>query len=267
MKRAKRFVLPALLLSLAGAAALAGVVVEMETTDLTSEQAAPKPVTMSIQGNLARFDDGSNHSVVFLGDAREMLILDHSEKRVMRMDEETMEQLGNQISAAMEQMQKQMANMPPQVREMMKDKMPQMQPAEMPEVKIVKSSVRETQGGQPCVRYDVISDGAKVRELWVTEWSNVDLKADDFAVIDEMGRFAEKLVASLGQAMKMGQNFENPLAQWSEIDGFPVLIREFDDGTATAETLFRSVERRDLEGSLFEPPAGYKEEKLEMPRM
>ena len=267
MKRAKRFVLPALLLSLCAATATAGVVVEMNTTDLTREQAAPQPVTMSIQGSQARFDHGTDNSVVFLGEKREMLIFDHSRRQVMRMDEETMEQFGRQISAAMEQMQKQMANMPPQVREMMKDKMPQLQEVEMHEVKISKSSVSETQGGHPWVRYDVTSDGVKVRELWVTAWSNVNLKGDDFAVIDEMSRFAEKMVASLGKAMQMGQKFENPMAQWSEIDGFPVLIREFDGDTATSETLFRSVERRDLEGGLFEKPAGYTEEKMEMPRM
>lgn len=48
-----------------------------------------------------------------------------------------------------------------------------------------------------------------------------------------------------------------------EIEGFPVRTRWFDDeGNVTRESTLRSIEKRDLEPSLFDVPKGYKVQDL-----
>jgi hypothetical protein len=46
------------------------------------------------------------------------------------------------------------------------------------------------------------------------------------------------------------------------IDGFPVRVRVFEDGQATAETLFKKAESRRIDPAQFELPAGYQKTTL-----
>ena len=44
-----------------------------------------------------------------------------------------------------------------------------------------------------------------------------------------------------------------------EINGFPVLVREFDGGLASSEVFLKSATRQSLSNELFSVPDGYKE--------
>ncbi len=44
----------------------------------------------------------------------------------------------------------------------------------------------------------------------------------------------------------------------NEIDGFPVVTRNFAGGELESESTLRSAEERDLDPDAFEPPKGYR---------
>ncbi len=56
---------------------------------------------------------------------------------------------------------------------------------------------------------------------------------------------------------------ESIFESFDQVDGFPVVTREFDpDGNLESESLLRSAQRRTLDPAEFEPPAGYKRQSI-----
>jgi hypothetical protein len=47
------------------------------------------------------------------------------------------------------------------------------------------------------------------------------------------------------------------LGEIEKLKGFPILVRTFEDGKATQETLFKSIETQKVDPSLYEVPAGF----------
>jgi hypothetical protein len=76
-----------------------------------------------------------------------------------------------------------------------------------------------------------------------------------------MSRFLQELVASMPmlQSMQADQGLEG----LDRVEGYPVLMREFENGKAVSEVLFRSVEKRALPAATFEVPAGYAARRLD----
>jgi len=260
-----------LLATLFAAPLSAGVVAQMENRDLSGDAETKTQVRILLQDKLARFDDGMTESsgpdtsMIFRGDREEMLVVEHGRKQVMRIDQQTIEQLGAQMNAMMKQMEEQMANMPPEVRQMMKDKMPGMGAAPaVPKIEVKATTVRETQQGYPCLRYDVFQEGKRVREYWVTSMDNVGITSEDFSVFQEMSGFFEKMLNAFSQAMSLQEMLENPVAELAKMDGFPVLMREYDGDKVVQENRLVSVEKRSLPAEEFDAPAGYKETKMGM---
>ena len=55
---------------------------------------------------------------------------------------------------------------------------------------------------------------------------------------------------------------DHPLRMMDEVEGFPILMREFEGGRAVRETRLKSAVEKDLDDELFAPPAGYKQADL-----
>jgi hypothetical protein len=135
----------ALLLSIP---ATAGVVYEIEVTD--HEQSPPKSesIETAVEGRLLKMGvpaggRGGDGEMIYRGDRREMIWVDHDRKSYFVIDEETMKAFSAQINEAMEMMEQALANVPeaqrPMIEEMMKKKMPQTQKVERPKTELQKT--------------------------------------------------------------------------------------------------------------------------------
>ena len=250
--------------------ASAGVVYEIEVKD--HEQSPPKTesIETSVEGRHlkmvvpsgGRRGDGE---MIYHGDRREMVWVDHDKKTYFVMDEETMRALAAQINEAMSMMEQALANVPEgqraMVEEMMKKKMPQTQKIERPKTELKKTSERATHNGYPCVKYEVLREGHKIRELWVTDWNNIEGGADVADLFQEMSEFFKEMLDSLPKFAESGgdQVFEH----MKEMGGFPVVTREFDDdGSLENESTLHSARRQTLDPDAFEPPSGYKRQEM-----
>ena len=251
----------------------AGVVFEIETTD--HEQSPPKTESLegyvegkNIKMGIASGRNNDKGDMIYRGDRREMVVVDHNEKSYIVMDEQAVQEIAGQVSSAMSQVQEALKNVPEDqramVEKMLKERMPPGAAAEAPKrpkTELRKTNERAEKNGYPCVKYEVFRENRKLRELWVTNWSNVEGGEDAVGAFEDMADFFEELLDSIpdfgqgGDGAFDGGVFEH----MRELDGFPVVTREFgEDGSLEDETSLRSSSRRTLDPADFEPPAGYK---------
>lgn len=247
-----------------------GVVFEVETKDhdrgeagTTEVQAEGKNLKMSVRSG----ESGQDDDMIFRGgDRPEMVVVDHSDESFMVLDGAALEQVGGQIGDAMAEMKKALESVPENqralVEKMMKERGIGGPSADQagPTTEVRRTDEKAEKLGYPCVRYDVFRDGQRVRELWVTPWSKIEGGEEAEESFSDMADFFKQMMDSFSDQLGGGfVDTDNVFAEMAEIDGFPVVTRDFDDdGSLDSETSLRSARRRTLDPDAFEPPAGYK---------
>ena len=254
--------------TLAVTPALAGVVYEIEVTDHEQSPPRTESIEAAVEGKMIKMDVLPGRSgrgggeMIFRGDRREMVVVDDDDKSYYLMDEETMGRLAGQVAGVMDQMQEALKNVPEserrKIEEMMKQRMPSQAP-QRSKSQLKKTGETGTKNGYPCVKYDVYRDGARIRELWVTDWDNVEGGEDVVDAFEDMADFFQEIMDAMPDFGQGGPAEDPAFAHMREIGGFPVVTREFgDDGSLEDESTLRSARRRTLDPAEFEPPAGYK---------
>ena len=254
----------------------AGVVYEIEVID--HEQTPPKTesIQAAVEGHnlkmgIASQGRGSQGEMIFRGDRREVVVIDNDNQTFTVIDEAALQQIAGQVGAAMSQMQEALKNVPEDKRamfeQMMKERMPQAQQVpKRPTTELEKTNERGTKNGYPCVKYEVHQEGRKLRELWVTDWSNIEGGEQTVDAFEDMADFFREMLDSIpnlggGQGPPGMEN--HVFEHMKELGGFPVVTREFDDdGSLEGESALRSARRRTLDPADFEPPAGYKRQEM-----
>jgi len=254
--------------------AYSSVVYQIEVKD--HEQSPPKASEMSflVLNQMLKLDSSSadgdfNGEMIFRGDGdtKRMIIVNHDEKSYFVIDEETMKEIAAQIDEAMAMMEKAMANVPEgqreQIEKMMKKRMPQ-QPEPREKTELRATGEKETFNGYPCVKYELWKSGAKIRDLWVTEWKNIDGGQEVADAFQEMSEFFKEMMNSLPQFGGGQQSFGDPsFEHLREMKGFPIVTHEFgEDGSLESEAALKSATHSDLGPDAFEPPKGYKKKEM-----
>ncbi len=257
-----------------GSYAWAGVVFEIEVKDHDSSRSAEMEVraegrNIAIDVPPGRSGRGKG-KVIYRGDrgdGGEVVIVDDDSRSYQVMDKETMGRIAGQVSSAMAEVEKALKDVPEAQREMVEQMLKKQKMAAgtaerkgRPKTEIRNTGQRADKAGYPCVKYDVYRDGRKVRELWVTDWSNIDGGQEAAEAFREMGSFFEEMLDSLGE-LPGGAGSMAEVSPYEEMNfeaGFPVVSTSFDEGGGIdEESTLRSSSRRTLDPAEFEPPAGY----------
>lgn len=205
--------------------------------------------------------------MIYRGDRREMVVIDHDDMTYSVMNYQTMQGLADQANGFMPHMNEVLKNVPADQRamfeQMMKQRMPkQRAPIQRSSNKVRKTGERARKAGYPSVKYEVVRDGRVIRELWVTDWENVKGGDEAKDTFNDMADFFHEMMESIPNmgGGRGGPGFDdNIFAHMKEIGGFPVVTRDFDeDGSLEEETNLRSARRQRLDPAAFEPPSGYK---------
>ncbi len=247
----------------------AGVVYEIEVKDHDSSPPKTESIEAAVEGRhikmgVASGGRGSQGEMIFRGDRREMIVVDHDDKSYTVVDEASMREVAGQVSGVMSQIQEALKDVPADqramVEAMMKKRMPQAAAPQRPVTELRKTGDRETHAGYPCVRYDVLVDGRKTQELWVTDWDNIEGGEEMVGAFEDMADFFKELMDAMPDFGQKGSGIgDNAFEHMKELGGFPVVTREFDAGGGLDdESTLRSAKRRTLDPAEFEPPAGYK---------
>ena len=251
----------------------AGVVVELtsidyrespERTDLSRLQIADGNVAMEV-------DSEATGTMIFRGEDRTMIAVDHERQTYIEIDEETLSGLAAQMNAAMAQMEQMLANMPAEQRAMIERmreqggipgmEMPGM--AALPEIDIRNTGRSETQGGYSAQVWEVYEDGTLARRVWIAPWSEIEGGAEAREAMAGMVEFFNTFLESLPQMSGNDSMMRNPFRYLDLDEGMPVLTHELgEDGSVEQESSVTSVARQPIAGSTFAPPEGYSRQDL-----
>ena len=173
----KRWVVGAAAVVLAVAPAVAGVVYEIEVTDHGQSPPKSESIQVAVEGRnlkmgMAAGGRGARGEMIFRGG--EMIIVDHDNRSYHLMNKAAMESLAGQLGDLDRMMREALKNVPEDRRAMVEQMMKQRQPnqpatKQRPESELRKTNERGDRNGYPCVKYEVLRDGSKTRELWVTD--------------------------------------------------------------------------------------------------
>ena len=276
MKKALSVLIP---LALSISTAFAGAVFQFEKTDHGQPTPQAEISEMSVDGRWIKMDQKSSadqppkNTMIFRGDRGEsgqMLIVDHGGKGYFVMDQQTMSGMADQMNLVMQQMRAQLKNMPPERRAMVEKMMKsrgnigvQAQPPR-PVAEVTRTGESDTVNGYPCVKYEVTRGGQKVRELWVTDWDNVEGGDEAVVAMVAMAKFGEELLSAASGSVPFKLP-ETPFVEIDKMNGFPVSTRSFDNGRLTNETTLRSSRRQAIDPAAFEPPSGYRKQTMGRP--
>lgn len=251
----------------AGPALNPGVVFKLEVK--ATPAASATVMTATVEGPNVKMEvpaaEGQGRvDMVFRGDRKEMVMIDHSRQAFMVMDQATMKQATDQIGAAMSAVQEQLKNMPPEQRAMMEEMMKgrgMAMPAAAPVVEVRRTSERAKQSGYDAVKYEMVRDGNVQRVLWITDWSNVAGAEEARAAFEGMAAFMTELTAGLPPMMS--NVTQDAFGHMKELGGFPVLTIELDEaGQPAGETRLVSATSQSVPADAFDPPAGYRQQSI-----
>ena len=241
---------------------------------ITSSRLPSESIQAAVEGRhlkmgIASGEPGLEREMIYSADRREMVVVDHKQQSYSIMDTKTVAEIGRQLNDAMSQMQEALKNVPEDKRAMVEAMMKQRMPQQAPEgskAELKKTGEEAKHNGYPCVKYDVFRGGHKIRELWVTDWGNVEGGGDFSDVFEDMAGFFREMMDALSGGLGggfPGGGGESFFEYMKELDGFPVVTRDLgDDGSLDRETTLRSAKRQTIDPDAFEPPSGYKRQEM-----
>ncbi len=231
----------------------AGVRIVAEDTDLATKKVTTDQILLD--ANRMRMESDDGRSIMFLTDGgrNRMVVLDKAKNQYQEIDEATMKQLGQQLSAAMAQMQAQLKNMPPEQRammeKMMKGKMPQAAAAAAPKT-VYTAKGSGSVNGFSCTRYEGDLAGKKEAEVCAALPAQLKLTPGDLQIFERMRQFSASLVSTLANSpVKVKVPTGYGLDQGYE--GFPIQRVDFENGQATKRSELKSITRVNLTDADF----------------
>ncbi len=263
----------------------AGVEYKVDVKDYSTSTPETDETTVLADGKKLKMKakKDANDEMIFRGDKREMVVVDHKEKSYMVINKEVIAEMGKKMQATVDQSMSQvneaLKNLPADkramVEKMMKEKMPNAGAAPPPPptagMAKFKSEFKNTgergmQNGYSSIKYEVYRDGKKTHEHWVTSWDNIEGGEDTAEILQEMSAFFQEMMDAFSSSTGMGgmgnapfQMDENMFASLKSLEGFPVVTKDFaNDGSLEGESALRSATRRTIDPDEFEPPAGYR---------
>lgn len=239
-------------LGLSAAPVFAAVKIVSENTDLDTKKVTID--TILLDANRLRLDSDDRRSVMFLTDGgrNRIVMLDKNKNTYQEIDEQTMQQMGQQMSAATAQMEAAMKGMPPEQRammeKMMKGKMPQ---AAAPAAKTVYTAKGSgSVNGFSCTKYEGDLAGKKESEVCAATPAQLKITPADFQVLDKMKQFSSTLLSALANS-PIRANVPSGYGFDQGYEGFPIEKTDFENGQATRRGELKSITRTNFTDADF----------------
>lgn len=251
----------------------AGVIFEFETIDKRSSDAEPDVIHTLVDGADIKIDvtgpRGANADMIYRGDSREMLAIDHDNQSYVVFDEAMIGEISNRLNNLEAELQKALQDVPADQRAMVEEMMRQRMPTAtsgksvMPSFTVKKTGESAEQNGFPCRKHELYRNGELSKTIWVTDWKNVDGGREAMGAFEGLGDFIEEIQAAMPDFAKSDQVGGHAYEHLEELGGFPVVtIDHAADGSVTDESRLLSSKQTDVPADSFEPPANYQRQEL-----
>ena len=241
----------------------AGVVMDMVTENASGQET--DRATIYAQSKMVRMDevrgDKIASSMIFLGN--EFLYVDHQEKSYVVMDEAMINEVSAQISDAMKQMEEELARMPPEQRAMVEQMMKGTMDGMMGQQNTPPVALRVEAAGsgkwqsRTCRQYAIFEGPQKTQEVCAAKLNQIDGGDEVMEAFRDMAAYITKLTESMPMSVNDGVN---PGELMDQIDGFPVITTDYENGVIVRKSSLDSVTEKKLEQGMFAAPEGYRRE-------
>lgn len=255
--------------ALVTAPASAGVAYEIAGTDHDHGTKKTFTIEVVIEGDQVRMKndmEGDKASeMIYRGDRGELLLIDHSTKNYVVLDQELAGSLGAMIDDGIKEA---LAQVPEaqraEIEELMKAQFSGENRAERPEIEVRNTREKAEMNGRACTKHEIVEDGNVVREHCIAPWDSLEGGNESVAAFRSMSDFYRELLDAIREVgVPMDEELENPFDHLEAMGGFPVVTRELDaDGSLTSEWHLVSSKKRAFEPAEFEPPSGYTREEM-----
>ncbi len=260
------------------APAWAGVRIQSESTNVATGETSRQEILLDadrMRVNITGKDSAGKDEktvVMFLTDGgrNRMVMLDKDKNEYRELDQQTMNQMSQQMTGLMAQMQEQMKNMPPEQREMMEKmmkgkmgKMPAQGAAAVRTTFTAKGS--GSVNGFSCTKYEGVRGTEKVSELCAAKPSDLKFSQSDFQVFDKVKEFMAGFQSAMANS-PFGGGAGGTLRDFADpgFEGFPVQQTIFRNGQPELKMETKSVARASLSDADFSVGNA---KKIEMPVM
>jgi hypothetical protein len=199
-----------------------------------------------------RLESDDGRAMMFLTDGgrNRMVILDKGRNTYQEIDEQTMNQLAQQMSGLTAQMQAQMKNLTPEQRammeKMMKGKMPQ---AAAPPKPVYTAKGSGSVNGFSCTKYERDNGGQKEVEVCAALPAQLKLTPADLQIFEKMREFSNTLLSSLANSPVKVNVPAGSLE--SGYEGFPIQRVDYNNGQATKRSELKSITRTNFTDADF----------------
>lgn len=240
----------------ASALALADSRIAFKTTE---GQSATLDAILIGHGKI-RTDSDKTTSAILDPAAGTMTVLDHGRKTYIRLTRADVEKMVAMASDMMKQMEQAMANVPPEMRERMKGMMGGAAAAG-PAIEFADTGKTATVGGVTCRVFQGKAMGRVAAETCMGDPSAIQLPAADRAT----------LVAAMAWYKELADKLTSgPLARVGSASPFrgglvPLRSTTIGPDGSRSTSEFAGVTSAEMSADTFTVPAGYKEQKIELP--
>jgi hypothetical protein len=143
---------------------------------------------------------------------------------------------------------------------MMEKMMPEQ--AQMAMQKPTKTIYKKKAGGEKvnqwtCTLYEGFVEGKKTKDMWTTEFSEINIDTDDLKGLQAMGKFFEVLSKDTEELFMIGSDMQD---QEGAFSGMPVKTIEYKSGAVVETTELKEIKSTSFESAIFELPPGLKKE-------
>lgn len=243
----------------------AAATLRFTVTDFTDTPPIVDRSVLRVDGSDLRLDGGfrgaeePSASTIFHGRKRSLTVLIHPTRQAMSFDRKTGGRIARHLVATRKQWEEALAKVPEANRDHARRMLEERYPAMAAEggrtshpVVLKRMSDSGSTNGWDWVRWEAWDGDVKVREYLVTDTSNIPAGEETVHAVTDMSGYLQELTAQLGGQIPM----QNPFLEIAKLNGFPVVIRSFDQGVMARETVLRTADSEPLDAGLFTNP-GY----------
>lgn len=202
--------------------------------------------TVEISPPFVRFGESDDDSyTLFDTKRRVMTSVDMSNRTYTPITKSDARRMGNAMQTMTQKMQESMKEMPAQMRQAYQQMLEQMRAQRQPanfEYQLNMGSARV--GDYSCSQMQILRNGKAWKNMCVADISELDISADDYAVLNAM---RQMMIDMYGQAA-------TSMPDLKKIKGIPLKTVDLDDGETD---LLTGVSHAGISAHRFQVPKGY----------
>jgi len=243
--------------------AQAGAIVETVSRELPGGEQTGGTTLYVEGGNLrvASADAGEGaggSNAIIKGDV--LYAIDHQRRTYAVLDRARLKQMAQSMNEAMREMDERLENMEPGERARVEAATGRAGGPRGP-AQYQRTARSESVSGKSCRIWEGRQRNKKFVEYCVVPYSAIAGGAEVATAMRNMMSLMDDVMTALDESGTKDALFSSEWRGVRALDGYPILIRMFDNGQPVAEEVLKSARETAVPASQFEVPAGYQEQK------